>query len=62
MQGYARVESRCAKHIAFVAGGETIMHLTGTGKGGRNGDLDFAEGGIIGRKESDPEKRKGNSK
>ena len=28
--------------IAFLAGGETVVHLTGTGKGGRNQELALA--------------------
>jgi len=27
------------KRLAFIAGGETVVHLTGTGKGGRNQEL-----------------------
>lgn len=27
------------KNLAFIAGGETVVHLTGTGKGGRNQEL-----------------------
>ena len=27
------------KDLAFIAGGETVVHLTGTGKGGRNQEL-----------------------
>ena len=28
-----------SKDLAFIAGGETVVHLTGTGKGGRNQEL-----------------------
>ena len=30
------------KKLAFVAGGETVVHLTGSGKGGRNQELALA--------------------
>lgn len=30
------------KSLAFIAGGETVVHLTGTGKGGRNQELALA--------------------
>ena len=30
------------KRLAFLAGGETVVHLTGTGKGGRNQELALA--------------------
>ena len=34
---------RCAgKKLAFLAGGETVVHLTGSGKGGRNQELALA--------------------
>ena len=37
------------KDLAFIAGGETVVHLTGTGKGGRNQELDLsAAAGIDG--------------
>ena len=29
----------CGKKLAFLAGGETVVHLTGRGKGGRNQEL-----------------------
>lgn len=29
----------CQKPCAFIAGGETVVHVTGTGKGGRNQEL-----------------------
>ena len=33
---------RDGRRLAFLAGGETIVHLTGNGKGGRNQELAFA--------------------
>ena len=39
-----------SKHsLAFLAGGETIVHLTGTGKGGRNQELALAAAAGISR-------------
>ncbi len=35
----AKTYARSRKKRAFIAGGETIVHLTGTGKGGRNQEL-----------------------
>lgn len=35
-QYHARI---CTKPCAFIAGGETVVHVTGTGKGGRNQEL-----------------------
>ncbi len=32
----------CGKKLAFLAGGETVVHLTGTGLGGRNQELALA--------------------
>ena len=37
------------KKMAFIAGGETVVHLTGHGKGGRNQELALsAAAGIVG--------------
>ena len=38
LKTYARSEKRCC----FIAGGETVVHLTGTGKGVRNQELALA--------------------
>lgn len=35
----ARTHAGNGKKLAFLAGGETVVHLTGTGKGGRNQEL-----------------------
>ena len=35
----ARDHSREGKSLAFIAGGETVVHLTGKGKGGRNQEI-----------------------
>jgi len=34
-----KTHSGSGKNIAFIAGGETVVHLTGTGMGGRNQEL-----------------------
>ena len=38
----ARSHQNTGKALAFLAGGETVVHLTGTGKGGRNQELALA--------------------
>ena len=38
----ARTHQNTDKSLAFLAGGETIVHLTGKGKGGRNQELALA--------------------
>ena len=35
----ARYHNNSSKSLAFIAGGETVVHLTGNGKGGRNQEL-----------------------
>ena len=35
----ARTHAAAARPLAFLAGGETVVHLLGTGKGGRNQEL-----------------------
>lgn len=35
----AKSYAGCHKRMAFLAGGETVVHLTGNGKGGRNQEL-----------------------
>ena len=37
-----RTHSGCGKKLAFLAGGETVVQLTGSGKGGRNQELALA--------------------
>ncbi len=45
----ARSHADSTKSLAFIAGGETVVHLTGTGKGGRNQELALsAAAGIAG--------------
>lgn len=45
----AKSHAGCDKNMAFIAGGETVVHLTGKGKGGRNQELALAAGaGIAG--------------
>lgn len=38
----ARYQASSGKPMAFLAGGETVVHLTGKGKGGRNQELALA--------------------
>ena len=38
----ARTHASSGESLAFLAGGETVVHLTGTGKGGRNQELALA--------------------
>ena len=45
----AKTHQDSEKSLAFIAGGETVVHLTGTGLGGRNQELALAAaGGIAG--------------
>ena len=37
-----KTHDRCGKKLAFIAGGETVVLLTGNGKGGRNQELALA--------------------
>lgn len=37
-----RTHARAGKKAAFIAGGETVVHLTGTGMGGRNQEVALA--------------------
>ena len=37
-----RTHAGCGKKMAFIAGGETVVHLTGKGLGGRNQELALA--------------------
>lgn len=47
----AKSHAAKGKRLAFVAGGETVVHLTGSGKGGRNQELALAAAaGIAGIK------------
>ena len=40
--GIAKYYANTKKPLAFIAGGETVVHLTGHGKGGRNQELALA--------------------
>ena len=45
----ARTHADDGKALAYIAGGETVVHLTGTGKGGRNQEIALsAAAGIVG--------------
>lgn len=49
----AKTYQQTDKSMAFIAGGETVVHLTGKGKGGRNQELALAAAeGIRGLKET----------
>ena len=49
----ARTHQNTDKSLAFLAGGETIVHLTGKGKGGRNQELALAAAeGIAGLRDT----------
>lgn len=43
----AKTHAQLGKKCAFIAGGETVVKLTGTGKGGRNQELALAAAGQI---------------
>lgn len=42
LSSIAQYHSNTKKSLAFIAGGETVVHLKGTGKGGRNQELALA--------------------
>ena len=42
MAAVLRSHAEDSKKVAFLAGGETVVHLTGRGKGGRNQELALA--------------------
>lgn len=42
LAGIARSHQDSQKSLAYIAGGETVVHLTGKGKGGRNQELALA--------------------
>ena len=42
MASIAKTHQNTMKSLAFIAGGETVVHLTGKGKGGRNQELALA--------------------
>ena len=49
----ARTHQDTGRSLAFLAGGETVVHLTGTGKGGRNQELALAAAeGIAGLRDT----------
>ena len=42
LAGILRTHAREGRKLAFIAGGETVVHLTGKGLGGRNQELALA--------------------
>lgn len=53
LSSIARTYAGTTESLAFIAGGETVVHLTGTGKGGRNQELALAAAaGISGLKDT----------
>lgn len=53
MASIAKTHQNTMKSLAFIAGGETVVHLTGKGKGGRNQELALAAAeGIAGLKDT----------
>lgn len=42
LSAIARDNAPSGRKLAFIAGGETVVHLTGTGKGGRNQEIALA--------------------
>lgn len=42
LAGIAKENTQNGKNLAFIAGGETVVKVTGTGKGGRNQELALA--------------------
>ena len=42
LAGIARTHAGDGKAVAYLAGGETVVHVTGTGRGGRNQELALA--------------------
>lgn len=43
----ARTHADDGKKLCYVAGGETVVHLTGSGKGGRNQEIALAAAAVI---------------
>lgn len=53
LSAIAKSYQNTTKSIAFIAGGETVVHLTGKGKGGRNQELALSSAiGISGLKDT----------
>ena len=53
LSAIARSHDGSPHSLAFIAGGETVVHLTGSGKGGRNQELALAAAeGISGMKDT----------
>ena len=53
LSAMAKTYQNTEKSLAFLAGGETVVHLTGKGKGGRNQELALAAAeGIAGLKDT----------
>ncbi|SDB23814.1 MOFRL family protein [Pseudobutyrivibrio sp. YE44] len=43
----AKTHCKTTEKLAFIAGGETVVHLTGNGKGGRNQELALSAASYI---------------
>lgn len=47
MASILKTYASCGKNMAFIAGGETVVQLSGSGKGGRNQELALSAAGVI---------------
>ena len=47
MASIAKTKSKDNEKLALIAGGETVVHLTGQGKGGRNQELALSAATVI---------------
>ena len=52
MGAISKSHAEDGKNLAFIAGGETVVHLTGKGRGGRNQELALAAAEIIAGEEN----------
>ncbi len=48
LSAIALTHGNTKENLAFIAGGETVVHLTGSGKGGRNQEIALAAAEMIG--------------
>lgn len=47
MASILKTYASCGKNMAFIAGGETVVQISGSGKGGRNQELALSAAGVI---------------